>query len=229
MSLCEFRVDGMDCPSCVKSIEIFFQSNGAEPWIIPDVDQLPKWEPHFWKGNGEYKPYMRDEETLARWWAIPGMEGAQHVVGGLEKEDITGNVSYDPLNHEKMVKLRFEKVKRVAEDIPLQEVNTGKEEGDLAIVGWGSTYGVIRSVVKQLVEEGYSVGHVHIKYLNPFPKNLKDVLTQFRKLLVVEMNMGQLAFLLRGTFLLDVHQFNKVQGVPITERELKQTALKLLK
>ena len=229
MSLCEFRVDGMDCPSCVKSIEIFFQSNGAEPWIIPDVDQLPKWEPHFWQGNGEYKPYMRDEETLARWWAIPGMEGAQHVVGGLEKEDITGNVSYDPLNHEKMVKLRFEKVKRVAEDIPLQEVNTGKEEGDLAIVGWGSTYGVIRSVVKQLVEEGYSVGHVHIKYLNPFPKNLKDVLTQFRKLLVVEMNMGQLAFLLRGTFLLDVHQFNKVQGVPITERELKQTALKLLK
>ncbi|NPA35064.1 MAG: 2-oxoacid:acceptor oxidoreductase subunit alpha [Chlorobi bacterium] len=206
-----------------------YLANGAEPWIIPNVETLPKWEPHLWKGNGEYKPYMRDEETLARWWAIPGMEGAQHVVGGLEKEDVTGNVSYDPLNHEKMVKLRLEKVKRVAEDIPLQEVNTGKEEGDLAIVGWGSTYGVIRSVVKQLVEEGYSVGHVHIKYLNPFPKNLKDVLTRFKKILVVEMNMGQLAFLLRGTFLLDVHQFNKVQGVPITERELKQTALKLLK
>ena len=99
----------------------------------------------------------------------------------------------------------------------------------MAIVGWGSTYGVIRSVVKQLVEEGYSIGHVHIKYLNPFPKNLKDVLTRFKKILVVEMNMGQLAFLLRGTFLLDVHQFNKVQGFPITERELKQTALKLLK
>ncbi len=206
-----------------------YLANGAEPWIIPDVDKLPKWEPHFWKGNGSYKPYMRDEETLARWWAIPGMERAQHVVGGLEKEDISGNVSYDPLNHENMVKMRLEKVKRVAEDIPLQDVNTGKEEGDLAIVGWGSTYGVIRSVVKQLVKEGYSVGHVHIRYLNPFPKNLKEVLTRFKKILVVEMNMGQLAFLLRGAFLLNVHQFNKVQGVPITERELKQTALKLLK
>ena len=172
---------------------------------------------------------MRDEETLARWWAIPGTEGAQHVVGGLEKEDVTGNVSYDPVNHEKMVRLRLEKVKRVADDIPEQEVTTGVPEGDLVIVGWGSTYGVIRSVVKQLVEQGYSVGHVHIRYLNPFPSNLQEVLGRFKKILVVEMNMGQLAFLLRGTFLMNVYQFNKVQGVPITERELMSEALKLLK
>ncbi len=206
-----------------------YLANGAEPWIIPDVNNLPKWKPHIWRGNGDYKPYMRDEETLARWWAIPGTEGAQHVVGGLEKEDVTGNVSYDPVNHEKMVRLRLEKVKRVADDIPEQEVTTGVPEGDLVIVGWGSTYGVIRSVVKQLVEQGYSVGHVHIRYLNPFPSNLQEVLGRFKKILVVEMNMGQLAFLLRGTFLMNVYQFNKVQGVPITERELMSEALKLLK
>lgn len=212
----------------VVMLSDLYLANGAQPWRIPRLDTLPRWTPHFWNNGNDYQPYLRDK-NLARWWVPAGTPDLQHVVGGLEKEHITGKVSYDPTNHQEMVHLRKKKVEKIAEDIPPQDVSTGVPEGDLAVVGWGSTYGVIASVVEELCKGGYSIGHVHIKYLNPLPSNLSEVLGKYRRVLCVEMNEGQLAFYLQGRLGIKAERYNKVQGVPIGHEELKQAVLKILK
>ncbi|MEO0472604.1 MAG: 2-oxoacid:acceptor oxidoreductase subunit alpha [Bacteroidota bacterium] len=205
-------------------------ANGAEPWQFPKAADLPEIKVEFAKatdGEKAHRPYDRNE-ALVREWALPGTTGLAHRIGGLEKEDGTGNVSYDPANHEKMVKIRAEKVEKVAENIPLQKIDQGPDTGKLLILGWGSTYGVIRSVTQELLSEGHEVAHAHLRHLLPYPKNLKEVLTSYDKILIPEINNGQLARLIRDSFLLPVHQFNKIQGVPITKPELKSAAEVLL-
>jgi 2-oxoglutarate ferredoxin oxidoreductase subunit alpha len=196
-------------------------ANGSEPWLIPDAASLPAI-PVKHPGpltNGEpFLPYNRDER-LARPWALPGTEGLQHRVGGLEKDDITGNVSYDPDNHQHMVNLREKKVADIADDIPLQEV-TGPERGKLLVVSWGGTYGACVSAVRECGEEGLSVAHAHLRYLNPFPKNLGDILSRYDKVLVPELNLGQLRDLLRARYLVEADGLNKVQGKPFAIGEV---------
>jgi len=181
-----------------------FLANSSEPWRIPDPEDLPSLTVDHPTGpqNGRFLPFLRDPETLARPWALPGTPGLEHRIGGLEKEPETGNVSYDPQHHWRMVQERAEKIARLAEVIPEVEVY-GPEEGDLLLVGWGSTYGAIREAVRQAQDEGKSVAHVHLRYLNPFPRNLEEVLRRYRGILVPELNMGQLAQLLRARFASD--------------------------
>ena len=169
---------------------------------------------------------MRDE-FLARPWVKPGTPGMEHRIGGLEKQHITGNVSYDTANHEFMVKLRAEKVKNIENYIPLAEVD-GDPEGDLLIIGWGSTYGSITAARERLLAKGYKVSRVHLKYLNPMPKNLGDILSKFKKVLVPELNLGQLSMLLRAYYLKDVIGFNKVQGLPFKASEIEKKVIELL-
>jgi 2-oxoglutarate ferredoxin oxidoreductase subunit alpha len=168
-----------------------------------------------------FLPYLRDEFTLGRPWALPGTPGLEHRIGGLGKQDVTGNVSYTPQDHEQIVKIRAEKVARLANTIPEQAV-FGPSEGDLLVVGWGGTYGALRQAVSYAQTEGKAVSHAHIRYLNPFPRNLGDVLGRFRKVLVPELNLGQLALLLNGRFPVRVVQLNKVQGRPFKISELQQ-------
>ncbi len=193
---------------------------GAEPWLIPDIADLPKIEPNFRTDVDGFEPYLRDTETLARPWAKPGTPGLEHRIGGLEKSDITGNVSYDPENHEKMVFIRAEKVKRIAEDIPDTEV-FGAQEGGLLVLGWGGTFGVIRTVVENRLEEGSAIGHVHLRHLNPFPNDLGEILSRFKTVLIPELNSGHLRQLIRSKFLIDAVGFNKVQGQPFYVFELE--------
>ncbi len=193
---------------------------GAEPWKIPDVSDLPKIEADFQTDEKGFEPYLRNSQTLARPWAKPGTPGLEHRIGGLEKSDITGNVSYDPENHEKMVEIRSEKVKRIANEIPPTEI-FGAQEGDLLILGWGSTFGAIRTVVENRFEAGESIGHVHLRFLNPFPNDLGDVLKKFKTVLIPELNTGQLLQLIRSEFLIDAIGFNKVQGQPFHVYELE--------
>lgn len=205
-------------------------SNGSEPWRFPKSSEIPEIKVKFAKAptNGDpFMPYQRDEK-LVREWAIPGMEGLAHRIGGLEKEANTGNVSYDPANHEYMTKIREAKIEAIAEHIPEQRIDIGADEGDLLILGWGSTYGVIQSVTRTLIDEGKAVSHAHLRYLRPFPRNLQDILGSFKKVLIPEMNTGQLAMLLRSRFLIDVEQYNKIQGIPITKSELLHAARELL-
>jgi 2-oxoglutarate ferredoxin oxidoreductase subunit alpha len=196
-----------------------FIANGAEPWKLPNVDELLPIPVQFRTDPEGFLPYLRDPETLARPWAIPGSKGLEHRIGGLEKADGTGNVSYDALNHEHMVRIRQEKVDRVQEDIPLAET-VGDRSGSLLVVGWGSTYGAITGAVRRARAEGRKVSQVHIRHLSPMPKNLKEVLSRFDRILVPEMNMGQLSFILRGKYLIDVVPLTKVQGQPFTESEI---------
>ncbi len=203
---------------------VFFLSdgylgNGAEPWRIPSPSELPKLEVGFWTRTDGFQPYRRDPMTLARPWAIPGTPGLEHRIGGLEKEDGTGNVSYDPLNHEKMVRLRAEKIARIAEDIPEQEV-FGKPSGKVLVLGWGSTFGAITSAVEDLQRKGVPVSSAHLRYLNPFPRNLGDVLRKFDRVLIPELNLGQLRMLIRARFLVDAAGLNKVQGKPFKVSEI---------
>jgi 2-oxoglutarate/2-oxoacid ferredoxin oxidoreductase subunit alpha len=203
---------------------VFFLSdgyiaNGAEPWLIPHFEDLPKIEVRHETNPDGFKPYRRDPQTLSRPWAIPGTPGLEHRVGGLEKQDVTGNVSYDPENHMHMVKLRAEKINRIAQDIPEVEVY-GPKEGKLLVVGWGSTYGAITTAVENMQAQGKSVSSIHLKYLNPFPKNLGDVLSRFERVIVPELNMGQLCLLLRAKFLVDAISYSKVKGKPFTISEL---------
>lgn len=196
-------------------------ANGSEPWLIPDADALPKIEvkhPLPPAEGEEFMPYRRDER-LARPWAIPGTEGLMHRVGGLEKQDITGNVSYDPVNHQHMTDVRAQKVANIADDVPLQEVD-GPESGDLLVLSWGGTFGSNTTAVKKCQKLGLSVAHAHLRYLNPFPKNLGDLLDRYEKVLVPELNMGQLLSLIRARYLKDAIGFNKVQGKPFTVAEL---------
>lgn len=198
-------------------------ANGSEPWRFPITEDLPKIHVNFQTelGHGEesFQPYLRDE-NLVRPWALPGTPGLEHRIGGLEKENITGNVSYDPDNHQLMVKIRQEKVDKIADHIPEQKIDTGEDEGDLLILGWGSTYGVIRTAVEELVSEGYKISHAHIRYLRPFPKNLKEILSRFKTVLVPEINNGQLIKIIRDKFLVDAKGYNKMMGIPITKAEL---------
>jgi 2-oxoglutarate ferredoxin oxidoreductase subunit alpha len=189
-------------------------ANGAEPWKVPSLGDLPDISvPNVDRKDGPFLPYGRDPHTLSRPWAVPGTPGLEHRIGGLEKADGLGNVSYDPDNHHRMVVLRARKVAGIATDIPPLET-FGVDEGDLLVVGWGSTYGVLRSAVERLLEEGRSVAHAHLRYLNPFPANTGEVLRRYRTVLVPEINLGQLAFVLRGTYLVDARGYNRVRGKP---------------
>jgi 2-oxoglutarate/2-oxoacid ferredoxin oxidoreductase subunit alpha len=204
-----------------------YLANGAEPWRIPNLNDIPEIPVHFTTDPNGFKPYARNPETLARPWAIPGTPGLQHRLGGLEKQDVTGNVNYEPLNHEKMVRLRAAKVQAVAQDIP-DVVPVGDPDGDLLIVGWGSTYGAITAAVNAQRNQGRRIGHVHLRHLNPMPRNLGDVLGRYREILVPEMNLGQLVFLLRGKFLVDAQGFNKIQGRPFKQAEIEAKIEELL-
>ncbi len=196
-----------------------YLGNGSEPWKLPKVDELPKIDIEYRTEAEGFHPYLRNEATLARPWAIPGTPGLEHRIGGLEKQHITGNVSYDPDNHEFMVRLRAEKVARIANFIPEVEV-FGKPEGKLLVIGWGGTYGAITSAVEAMQGRGKSVSSIHLRHLNPFPRNLGEVLSRFEKVLVPELNLGQLCLLLRARYLVDAIGFNKVKGHPFKISEL---------
>jgi 2-oxoglutarate/2-oxoacid ferredoxin oxidoreductase subunit alpha len=210
-----------------------YLANGAEPWLLPDLAALPKitvkhpTKPND-NGNGAaFLPYKRDER-LVRQWAIPGTAGLEHRIGGLEKEDVTGNVSYDPANHEHMVKVRAQKIANIADAIPPLKVN-GPEEGDLLVLGWGGTYGCILSAVERAQRKGFQVASAHLRYLNPMPKNIGEVLKRYKKVLVPELNSGQLRMLLRATHLVDAAGLNKVQGRPFLVSEIEEKIAQLLR
>ncbi len=196
-----------------------YLGNGAEPWKLPTIDDLPKFGVEFTTQTEGFQPYVRDPETLARNWAIPGTPGLEHRIGGLEKADITGNVSYDPENHMHMVLTRAEKVARIADDIPELEVY-GESEGRLLVIGWGSTYGAITSAVEEMQRRGQSVSSIHIRHLNPLPRNLGEILGRFDRVLVPELNMGQLCMLLRAKYLVPAISYPKVKGKPFKISEL---------
>jgi 2-oxoglutarate ferredoxin oxidoreductase subunit alpha len=206
-----------------------YLANGAEPWRIPRADELPEIAPRILRGApaGGFLPYVRDERTLARNWAVPGTPGLEHRIGGLEKEDRTGNVSYDPANHEKMVRLRAEKVQRVAQEYPPTEVD-GPPSGPLLVVGWGSTKGAIKGALRRLREEGKAVSHVHLRHLHPLPLDLGEILNRFDKVLVPELNLGQLALWLRGRYLVDAISYSKVQGQPFRSSEIAARVRQLM-
>ena len=204
-----------------------YLANSAEPWRIPEPESIPPIEVRHRTDPEGFLPYVRDEDTLARPWAIPGTPGLEHRIGGLGKQDVTGNVSYDPHDHEHIVKIRVEKVNRLANFIPEQDV-FGPEEGDLLVVGWGSTFGAIRSAVIASQRLGLSVAHAHLRYLNPFPRNLGDILRRYRTILCPEMNLGQLAMLLRARYLAPVVSLSKVQGRPFKIAEIQRKIQELL-
>jgi len=198
-------------------------ANGAEPWKFPQAAQLPSIEVNFKKtladGEIKFKPYARNEK-LARPWAIPGTPGLEHRIGGLEKQHETGNVNYEAENHQFMVKMRAEKVEKIAEYIPLQTIDSGAEQGKVLVLGWGSTYGTIKSTVKDLQLQGKSVSHAHIKYMRPFPKNLGQIIAQFETILIPEINNGQLIKIIRDKYFVDAKGYHKIMGIPITKQEL---------
>ncbi len=205
-------------------------ANGSEPWLLPDVTTLPDISVRFASEpnhDGEFWPYLRDPETLARPWAIPGTPGLMHRVGGIEKQDGTGNVNYDPSNHERMVHLRQAKVSGIAKDIPALEVEGG-DGADLLVLGWGSTWGPITEAVRRARSQGRNVAQAHLVHLNPFPANLGEVLASFPKVLVPEMNLGQLSRLVRAEFLVDAKSLNKVQGLPFTATEIETAILEMI-
>jgi 2-oxoglutarate ferredoxin oxidoreductase subunit alpha len=206
-----------------------YLANGSEPWHIPDVADLPAIDPAFATepnhGEGEkatFWPYLRDEETLARPWAVPGTAGLEHRIGGLEKSDGHGNISYDPANHDLMVRTRQAKVDRIAESLPPLVVDDPSEDAKVLVVGWGSTYGPIGAAIRQVRKAGFNVAQLHLRHLNPFPKDLGDILRSYDKVLVPEMNLGQLSMLLRAKYLVDAIGFNVVRGLPIKATELAE-------
>lgn len=206
-------------------------ANGAEPWRFPTSDDLKPIEVKFKEGLAEdeekFMPYKRDEK-LVRPWAIPGTAGLEHRIGGLEKQDVTGNINYEPENHQHMVNTRQAKVDKIADYIPLQQLDSGPEKGKVLVVGWGSTYGAIKSAVAELQAQGHSVSHVHIRYVRPFPKNLGEILNNFEHVLIPEINNGQLVKIIRDVYFIDAKPYNKVMGVPITKTELVMEIGKLL-
>jgi 2-oxoglutarate ferredoxin oxidoreductase subunit alpha len=204
-----------------------YLANGAEPWKVPTVAELPQIPVHFETNPEGFLPYKRNPSTLARPWAIPGTPGLEHRVGGIEKQDVTGNINYEPLNHEHMVRTRAEKVEGIAQDIP-EIVPEGDQSGDLLIVAWGSTAGPITAAMKPMREKGHRIGHVHLRYLNPLPRNLGDILKRYKKVLVPEMNMGQLSMLLRAKFLVDAESYGKIQGKPFKQSEIEAKIEELL-
>ncbi|HXB56484.1 MAG TPA: 2-oxoacid:acceptor oxidoreductase subunit alpha [Vicinamibacteria bacterium] len=197
-----------------------YLANGAEPWKIPDLRELPDIPVKFRTDPDGFMPYLRNPETLARPWAVPGTPGLEHRIGGLEKQDGTGNVNYEPLNHERMVRLRAAKVEAIAQEVP-DVVPAGDPDGDLLLVGWGSTYGPITAALRAQREKKRRLGHVHLRHLNPLPRNLGSVLKRYKRVVVPEMNMGQLVWLLRAKYLVDAEGFNKIQGKPFKQAEIE--------
>ena len=205
-----------------------FLTNSSEPWRLPDLDALPEIDPAFAEpGEGEFMPYARDER-LARPWARPGTPGLVHRIGGLEREDLTGNISYDPANHEYMTHLRDRKVAGIAQDIPALEVDDPDGDAELLVLGWGSSLGSIRAAARRVRAQGRKVATTHLRYLNPFPSNTGEVVTAYRKVLIPEMNLGQLALLIRAKYLVDAKRFTKVQGLPIFAEDLEEEILRVL-
>lgn len=204
-----------------------YLANSAEPWLIPEIEELPALQLNFAKDAENFSPFARDSETLARSWAVPGMAGFEHRLGGLEKDKLSGNISYDPANHQAMVELRAEKMNKVADSIPNLTVH-GAATGKLLVIGWGSTQGAIRTAVEELQSFGESVSMIHLRHLYPFPKNLPEILQAFDHVLVPELNLGQLACLLRSEFLIDVISFSKVTGKPFLISELRTRMLEIL-
>jgi 2-oxoglutarate ferredoxin oxidoreductase subunit alpha len=204
-----------------------YLANGAEPWRIPAADALPAIPVTFRTDPEGFFPYLREPETLARPWVRPGTPGLEHRVGGIEKEDVTGHISYSPANHERMTHLRASKVAAVAREIPPTEIR-GDADADLLIVGWGSPYGAITAALEELRAEGKKVAHVHLRYLNPLPPDLGGILHRFRTVLVPEMNSGQLLHILRATYLVDAKGLNKIQGQPFKVREISEAARRYL-
>jgi len=198
-----------------------YLANGAEPWRIPNVEDIPSIPVHFANNPDGFMPYKRDPQTLARPWAVPGTPGLEHRIGGLEKQDGTGNVNYEPLNHENMVRIRAAKVAAIVQDVP-NVLPEGDPEGDLLVVSWGSTAGSITAAVKAARAEGRRIGHLHLRYLNPLPANVGDVLKRYKRVLVPELNMGQLLWILRAKYLVDAVGLNKIQGRPFKQAELEQ-------
>jgi 2-oxoglutarate ferredoxin oxidoreductase subunit alpha len=198
-------------------------ANGSEPWQFPNTETLPaihvKFKTELGHNETKFQPYLRDE-NLVRPWALPGTPGMEHRIGGLEKENITGNVSYEPENHQLMVKIRQEKVDKIAFNIPEQSLDNGPEQGDVLVLGWGSTYGVIKTAVAELLQQGYSVAHAHLRYVRPFPRNLGDMLKRYKTVLIPEINNGQLVKIIRDQYLIDAKAYNKIMGVPIAKTEL---------
>ena len=198
-------------------------ANGSEPWKFPQSNDLPpidvKYKTELGYHETSFQPYLRDER-LVRPWAIPGTPGLEHRIGGIEKQNITGNVNYEPENHQLMVKIRQEKIDKIADYVPEQKLDNGPEKGKLLILGWGSTYGAIKSAVLELLSEGYSVAHAHLRYLRPLPKNLGTILRNYEKVLIPEINNGQLIKIIRDIYLVDAKGYNKIMGVPITKSEM---------
>ena len=205
-----------------------FLTNSSEPWLLPDVESLPVIEPRFAtarNGDDGFMPYQRDE-NLARPWALPGTPGLQHQIGGLEKEDVTGHISYDPANHARMTELRAAKLAKIAEDVPELEVDDPDGDAELLVLGWGSSYGAIRAGVNRVRGAGKKVARAHLTYLNPLPRNLGEVLRRYPKVLIPELNAGQLAMLVRARFLVDAQSLSKVQGQPLLNREIEEEILR---
>jgi 2-oxoglutarate ferredoxin oxidoreductase subunit alpha len=205
-----------------------FIANSSEPWAIPDVEDLPRIDPNFAEPNGpDFLPYSRDER-LARPWAVPGTPGLVHRIGGLERQDGTGNISYDAANHELMTRLRQAKVDGIAEDIPPLEVDDPTGGAELLILGWGSSLGTITEAARHVRADGRDVATAHLRHLNPFPSNTGEVVRAYRKVLIPEMNMGQLATLIRARFLVDAQSYTKIQGLPIFAEELEREITRVL-
>jgi 2-oxoglutarate ferredoxin oxidoreductase subunit alpha len=206
-------------------------ANGAEPWKFPKSADLKEIVVNFKTsiddGDAKYMPYKRDEK-LVRPWAVPGTAGLEHRIGGLEKQDVTGNVNYEPENHQHMIKVRQAKVDKVADYIPAQTIDSGAEKGKVLVIGWGSTYGAIKSACQELHAAGVSVSHAHIRYVRPFPKNLGEIIKNFDKVLIPEINNGQLVKIIRDQYNVDAIAFNKMMGIPITKSEIIDEVKKLL-
>jgi 2-oxoglutarate ferredoxin oxidoreductase subunit alpha len=201
-----------------------YLANGSEPWLLPDVSSIPALDPDFTTeqpAEGDFRPYVRDDETLARPWAIPGTPGLEHRIGGLEKQDLTGNISYDAENHDLMTRLRAQKVAGIANDIPELEVDD-PDGADLLVLSWGGTYGPVAAGVRRARGEGGNVAHAHLHYLNPFPRNTGDVVGAYEKVLIPELNLGQLRKLIRAEFLVDAAGFNLVRGLPFRASEVQE-------
>jgi len=213
-----------------------YLANGSEPWRLPDIDSLPDISVRFAtetnhtnaECEAEFWPYLRDPDTLARPWAVPGTPGLMHRIGGIEKEDGSGNISYDPANHERMVHLRADKIAGIANDIPPVAVEGDVDDAEILVLGWGSTWGAICGAVDRCRASGHKVARAHLVHLNPFPRNLGEVLRRYPRLMVPEMNLGQLSKLVRAEYLVDARSVSKVQGVPFTAGELEAAILKQL-
>lgn len=206
-------------------------ANGAEPWKFPQSADLKeiqvKFKTKLAEGEEKFQPYARDEK-LVRPWVIPGTAGMEHRIGGLEKQNITGNISYDTENHQVMVKIRQEKVDKIASHIPLQKLDSGPEKGKILVLGWGSTYGAIKSACAELQKQGHAVSHAHLRYIRPFPSNLGEIINNFEQVLIPEINNGQLIKIIRDVYFVDAKGYNKIMGIPITKGELIDTIKKML-